>query len=664
MEIKLGGIRGGIALVSKEDYDEVNKYKWWAESQGYIRGTVNGKLTFMHRFIMNPTKDEEVDHIFGNTFDNTRENLRNTSPAENKHNQQKRKNSSSGYFGVYIAEGKYRAHIKYNNEHHYLGTYDTEIEAAEIRDIYIIKKNLNHIHLNFPYKKEEYIKMDYIFDKPYKGTDFIGVYIMNSNFCAVISVNAKRIHIGSSPNDYDCAVMYDEYIVNNKIPDKKLNFPDKYDYFNKTVKTFYEILDKNTIKLLIKSVNCEQCVTIDLADYELIKYCSCFINGNGYVCVYKNGKLSLLHRLIMNVTDTNIFIDHVDSNVLNNTKINLRFSNAQKNAQNKSKCLTTQTSSQYIGVSYVKKRNQWFSSIKLNSTNVYKCLDITEEFGARRRDLFILDNLQDTHYKLNFGWTQEEMDKWKNKLNYKKIKTSNYAGIYYEEGRDMWKSKIKVDKKVVFYKCKKTEEELARLRDLFILDNLKDKNIKLNFEWTENEKKDWNKKLEPKQFNGPISKYDGIHYNNLKQRWMALLRSNNKVILCKQHINDTILARFRDIFILENLTNMKIKTSYKLNFEWTPSDIQEWKKTLNMSSQYLDVFYDKKEEKWCNNIILDKKEIHRYFDKSEEFTARERDLFLIHSSNKNFKLNFEWNDELIETWTNILSYKKSLQQLN
>lgn len=54
MEIKLRGKRGGVALVSEEDYESVSKYKWSKNKQGYVCGHVGTQYVCMHRFIMNP----------------------------------------------------------------------------------------------------------------------------------------------------------------------------------------------------------------------------------------------------------------------------------------------------------------------------------------------------------------------------------------------------------------------------------------------------------------------------------------------------------------------------------------------------------------------------------------------------------------------------------
>lgn len=88
--------KGKHALVSDEDYERVNQFKWYAslESRGtkwyaIRRETVGGKRikVRMHRFIMGlgPGKfdDKVVDHLNHNSLDNQRENLEIISQEEN-----------------------------------------------------------------------------------------------------------------------------------------------------------------------------------------------------------------------------------------------------------------------------------------------------------------------------------------------------------------------------------------------------------------------------------------------------------------------------------------------------------------------------------------------------------------------------------------------------
>ena len=63
-------------------------------------------------------------------------------------NRGKRENCSSVYIGVLKHKGKWRSYITVNKETINLGTYNTEPEAAKVRDNYIINNNLKNFTMN------------------------------------------------------------------------------------------------------------------------------------------------------------------------------------------------------------------------------------------------------------------------------------------------------------------------------------------------------------------------------------------------------------------------------------------------------------------------------------------------------------------------------------
>jgi hypothetical protein len=138
--------QGKVAIVSEEDYEFLNQWKWYALKNGYEfyaarRGRQSEKVTVqMHRVIMNAPQDMQVDHINGNGLDNRRENLRICSKSENMHNRGKPSSNRSGYKGV----GKrkygnvYRARIvvtfPLGKKEIHLGWFATAEEAARAYD--------------------------------------------------------------------------------------------------------------------------------------------------------------------------------------------------------------------------------------------------------------------------------------------------------------------------------------------------------------------------------------------------------------------------------------------------------------------------------------------------------------------------------------------------
>ena len=111
------------ALVSKEDYELISKYKWH-RNENYACGTVNKKKFKMHRYIMkeilgnNIESKTKIDHIDNNKLNNKRDNLRIVTDSENCRNKMKLKNSSSKYIGVtYIKANKnWRTSMRINKK--------------------------------------------------------------------------------------------------------------------------------------------------------------------------------------------------------------------------------------------------------------------------------------------------------------------------------------------------------------------------------------------------------------------------------------------------------------------------------------------------------------------------------------------------------------------
>jgi len=80
--------------------------------------------------------DGEVDHIDGDTHNDSVDNLRVCSRGENAKNRRAYKTNSSGYKGVYPVEYKgevryYGAKIQNEGKSHYLGYFKTKEDAAE-----------------------------------------------------------------------------------------------------------------------------------------------------------------------------------------------------------------------------------------------------------------------------------------------------------------------------------------------------------------------------------------------------------------------------------------------------------------------------------------------------------------------------------------------------
>jgi hypothetical protein len=146
--------QGKFAMVDDEDYEYLNRHKWYFE-KGYAarkEGVIRGKITYMHRVIMQTPDGMDTDHINGNKLDNRRENLRVCTHAQNTRNRNYQINNTSGYKGVSFDKSRNKWHvaIKVNGLHINKGRYDTVEEAARAYDEAARYYFGEYAGLNFP----------------------------------------------------------------------------------------------------------------------------------------------------------------------------------------------------------------------------------------------------------------------------------------------------------------------------------------------------------------------------------------------------------------------------------------------------------------------------------------------------------------------------------
>lgn len=164
-EISLRGERGKglLALVDDEDYDYLNRFKWYLDSKGYaFRNTTlkeceRRTTKRMHREILNTILD--IDHEDHNTLNNQKYNLRPSSKSDNSKNCRKKRHykgkpTTSKYKGVtYIVKPKYKRNwrmtIRLSDGTNIDKLFESEIEAAHAYDKYASQDFGEYAVLNF-----------------------------------------------------------------------------------------------------------------------------------------------------------------------------------------------------------------------------------------------------------------------------------------------------------------------------------------------------------------------------------------------------------------------------------------------------------------------------------------------------------------------------------
>ncbi len=90
------------ALIDKDDFYKCYDYCWYLSKRWYVESRIWWKLVKMHRFILNPSKDEFIDHINRDRIDNRKSNLRICTKTENNRNKTHSKRSKTWIKWVYF----------------------------------------------------------------------------------------------------------------------------------------------------------------------------------------------------------------------------------------------------------------------------------------------------------------------------------------------------------------------------------------------------------------------------------------------------------------------------------------------------------------------------------------------------------------------------------
>ena len=127
--------KGVGILIDRKNFKKIKKYCWCISKTGYAVANINGKITKMHRYVLNINNPNQiVDHINGNKLDNRGDNLRMATIKQNSRNTSVSKNNKVGVLGISQTKyGKYRARIMVDGKEIRLGNYNFLSDAITAR---------------------------------------------------------------------------------------------------------------------------------------------------------------------------------------------------------------------------------------------------------------------------------------------------------------------------------------------------------------------------------------------------------------------------------------------------------------------------------------------------------------------------------------------------
>lgn len=147
--------RGFVAWVDEGDFALLGRHHWHSLCHGdrvyAVRNLPGRGYSYMHREIMSPPDDLEVDHLRhrnDGVSDNRRCNLRLVDRRMNNANRRKSRGKSSPFKGVSLNRqtGRWEAYVAQRH----LGRFPTEAVAARAHDVVAVEMYGDHALTNFP----------------------------------------------------------------------------------------------------------------------------------------------------------------------------------------------------------------------------------------------------------------------------------------------------------------------------------------------------------------------------------------------------------------------------------------------------------------------------------------------------------------------------------
>lgn len=392
-----------------------------------------------------------IDHLDSDGLLNTEENLRYAIYGLNSQNKQKQSNTTSKYIGVTLNKNrnKWVTRISYNNEPINLGSYEDEIEAAKVYDIYAIYyyKGQSPKTNDLLTKSEiQDIKNNGIPEKYQRKTRDLPKNISvtaNKTYSVGITSNNKRY--GKTVKTLEEAILLKTQIY-EELEKMAENKRDK------------EITRNDEGLAVIYTTNDLTCLVDEDHWHDLIKYkwgCCKSVGENSYPYSNINGKKITLHAYIYKKyvcqVPNNMTVDHViSSNIMDVRLQNLRL--ADHSLQNHNKNVSKNRIDKYRGISFkgsnyeVTINECYYGMYKTAEEAAEKANEIYTKIYGDDANLNIIDHSKKTN-KFNRipseNITKEYIINLTKVVDVKNIVTAK--NLNYKAGGEIKLDKIKLD---------------------------------------------------------------------------------------------------------------------------------------------------------------------------------------------------------------------------
>ena len=118
----------------------------------------------------------------------------------------------------------------------------------------------------------------------------------------------------------------------------------------------------------VKASNCDKYFLVDLEDWEYLKEYTFYVSVRGYIETNIKNGTGKIGRMILKPSD-GFVIDHINGDILDNRKINLRICSQSDNMKNLKTPITN--TSGYKGVWFDKINNKWAAEIKCDGIKYF-----------------------------------------------------------------------------------------------------------------------------------------------------------------------------------------------------------------------------------------------------------------------------------------------------